>query len=359
MMKSACSSPARAGYAGVALVTFVLAMPARAADDRQVKVQPDALHFGTVRQGAIAEGSVRVLMKGDSADGIDARAEAPAFLKVLDVKTGTHTYSNLGSRVYCDVMVAVDTEKVGNFAGLLRLHVGGESVSPRVTVTVAPRAAESIRILVANTPFEKFSTSDSHIFDTWKEIVETGNLDPDYLDLGQGPVLRNLDLSQYDVIFLSGGGIVGIHEEDYARLKDFIVQGGHVVIAASHFMGGSVPKANRILAECGLQMRDSELQDEVVIGKAKDLPRSEFTEGVTSLRVHRLTPVKVEEGATATYLIKGAPDGEGFAALGRFGKGSVVALGVPLWWSWIAGERATNADNARFLQNVLSRTKAR
>lgn len=44
---------------------------------------------------------------------------------------------------------------------------------------------------------------------------------------------------------------------------------------------------------------------------------------------------------------------DGFVAVSRQGKGEIVAVGVVGLVDWI-GERGQNADNARFLKNLLN-----
>ena len=59
-----------------------------------------------------------------------------------------------------------------------------------------------------------------------------------------------------------------------------------------------------------------------------------------------------------TVLVRDA-QGDGYAAVARAGTGEVIALGVPLWWKWISPEDAATTDNARLLQNLLTRHAAK
>jgi len=44
----------------------------------------------------------------------------------------------------------------------------------------------------------------------------------------------------------------------------------------------------------------------------------------------------------------------GFAASAKAGKGEIIAIGVPLWWTWIGKEQKEGCDNAKLLQNLLT-----
>ena len=68
-------------------------------------------------------------MPGDSAAGLAVRAEPPPFITVRDINVGTHTYGNLGTKIYCDVVMSVDARQTGNSAGLLRVWLGEEQIS--------------------------------------------------------------------------------------------------------------------------------------------------------------------------------------------------------------------------------------
>jgi hypothetical protein len=64
--------------------------------------------------------------------------------------------------------------------------------------------------------------------------------------------------------------------------------------------------------------------------------------------------VAVTDGKVGRVLAKAAgvgQAGDGFVAVGKAGKGMVIAIGESLWWNWIGGSQA--ADNAKLLRWLL------
>src|SRR5262245_28963516 len=69
------------------------------------KAQPNRLDFGTVRENATVEGSIRVFHEGDKTDDVPFDVQPPPFATISNTKLGTQTYGSLGTRVVCDVSV--------------------------------------------------------------------------------------------------------------------------------------------------------------------------------------------------------------------------------------------------------------
>ena len=168
------------------------------------KVQPDALTFGTVRVGATVEGSLRVFEDGNDTTGVAVKIKAPSFVRVKDQVLGTQTYGNLGTKIVCDISVSIDTSKSEDYVDNLDIQVGNQNVTVPVSVLVQPREAGLTRLLVVETPFQKFSTGDSSDFSAWLDLVKDAKLDVDYwlVDPKQS-VLRDKDLSNFDVALVA------------------------------------------------------------------------------------------------------------------------------------------------------------
>jgi hypothetical protein len=312
--------------------------------------QPDHIPLGTLRVGATAEASIRVFAEGDKATAL-----GPPFVVVKDV-----TKDNMNGKACCDVTFVIDTARAGDFAGDIVVGVGKNTLLVPVRATVRADEPGLTRVLVAGIPFSKFSTSDGAMFGAWTKIVDAGKLNPSYLLVDRGrPVLRDRDLSRFDVVLLGDEGMVFVTDADVKRLHTFVEAGGRVVLTADHFMRGTVDGANQVMAPYGLRMDDMEPAG--VPGKTWEvtgdgLRADALTDGVRSVSFFRPSPITAQGGATNLAAAEPYP-GQGFAAVARAGKGDVAVVGQSLWWSWITAERSKGADNARLLQNLLTRPR--
>src|SRR5207249_4511697 len=107
------------------------------------------------------------------------------------------------------------------------------------------RRAGLRRLLIAETPFEQTSTKDGTMFQAWTDLVKDSPLDVTYLLVNRGqPVLRDLDLGQFDCVFLPAGALVFATPADVKRVRAYAERGGRVVVAANAFSVGSVKQAN-------------------------------------------------------------------------------------------------------------------
>jgi hypothetical protein len=339
----------------------VLAFPLLPGRTAAGEFQPDYLKFGSVRVGATVEGSVRIFRAGANSSGLAVKLEPPAFVRVEDVKVGTQNYGGK-IRGFCDLWLSLDTEHPGTFSGDLRVEIGREQFAVPVSVTVRPQMPMLTRLLVVETPFSRFSTSDATMFAAWLDLVSEGHLDVHYLDARQGmPVLGKIDLSKIDIVLLGMEGLVGLHDSEIKLLKQFMERGGRTILAANAFFAGTVAKANELLVPYGLWMENTESRDihEFDLGAAeiKDDP---LTEGVKTLYFHRPSPVAVTDSQKGKVLVAapGYP-GEGFVAVARAGQGEVVALGESLWWSWVANDKAKGSQNVALLANLLNKSGKR
>ena len=316
------------------------------------EVQPDSLKFGMVRVGATVEGSVRVFREGADASGLAVKVVPPAFLKVGSIEIGSQTHGP-ETRGFCDIAVSVDTGREGDHSGVLRVEIGGQRVEVPVGATVRPRKPDLSRVLVAETPFTKFSTDDATLFAAWLKLVEGADLDVHYLEVRRGsPVLRDIDLANFDVVLLGEGGLVLLVDSEVERLKAFAGRGGRIVVAANAFFVGSVAKANELLTPHGLRMIDTETHGDNEFDLGADaILAHPLTEGVRVLYFHRPSPTTVTDRSRGKLLVSAPPyPGDGFVAVARAGDGEVVALGESLWWNWVG-----KADNALLLRNLLKK----
>ncbi len=332
------------------LVTGWVIPPLCSAQD----LQPNRLDLGVVHVGAIAEGSARVYWGNAQVRDVKAVVTPPAFLTIR-TKTGVHpAYKAEGPSDFTDVVVSIDTTEPGEFEGHVRIVYGPQTMDVPVKARVLPREPAQSRVLIAETPFEKFSASDASIFDTWRTVAESSGADISYLDVAPGgAVLRDLELSRFQVILLGETGLIHITESDVQRLDAFIRGGGRVVAAANYFFRGSVDGLNKVVGSYGLRMLDSEEGGlrEVLIEQPA-ITAHDLTFGVSRLKFFRASPVVVTDAQSGVLLVRPDPAAEsGFIALARCEAGEVVALGESLWWSWVKGD---DVDNARFLQNLFT-----
>src|SRR5262249_11158432 len=154
--------------------------------------------------------------------GLSVKVDPPPFVRILDTALGTQTYGQAGTKIYCDVSFAVDTRRTGEFADNILVSVAGQQTKVPVKAKVSAKEPGLTRILLVETPIERFSTNDANHFTAWLDLVKTAKLDVHYLVVkSPGNVLRELDLTNFDVVLLAAGGLVQLNEHDRNRLKKF------------------------------------------------------------------------------------------------------------------------------------------
>ncbi len=317
--------------------------------------QPDALRFGTVRVGAIVEGSVQVWIDPADARGRPVNVGPPPFLRVSDVKVGTQ---KLGAdeRGYCVLRVSLNTASAGEFAGELHVEVGGRRVAVPVAASVRPPMPGLTRLLVFSTPFTSTSTSDATAFDRWLKLVDDAGLDVQYLDVQpRQAVLGRVDVEKLDVVLLGMSGLLALADPDVKLLQAFVDRGGRVIVFANAAYLGTVDSANRLLVPVGLRMLNvnPRLTGPVQVGP-RQIVRDPLTARVQSLFFQRFSPVEVIDRRKAKILasVPGHPD-QGLAAIARAGRGDVAIVGDALWWNWVAADREKKSNNATLLEHLV------
>ncbi len=343
--------------AAMAAAAMILSIPAsRAAGGDS---QPDVLRFGPVRVGATVEGSVRIFRDEAEASPPTPKLEPPEFVRVRQVEVGTQNYGG-NVKGFCDILVSLDTRRPGTVSGPIRVVVGRRRYAVPVSATIRPRIPRLTRTLVLSSPFTRFSTRDSGQWLPWLELVDAAHLDPHYVEVKpDAPVLRGIDLNRFDAVLLGMDGLTGLTDADVAALRRFTERGGRTIVAASRPFFGTVPKANRLLAPYGLEMRETESRDRPEYRlEGEAIARDPRTEGVGSLSFFRPAPIAVKDRARGRILVAapGYP-GEGFVAAARAGKGEVIAIGEALWWSWLAHDREKRSNNAALLGALLGRPR--
>jgi len=146
-------------------------------------LQPDMLSLGTIRVGSKVEASVRIFGAGDDTAGVVVKTQPPRFVRVTETRLGTQNFGKLGTFVVCDIVISLDTANAGEFSGKIKVQVGEIEAEIPIAASVLEQEAKLSRVLIVETPFNRFSTSDASIFDAWLELVKTAKLDVSYLEV--------------------------------------------------------------------------------------------------------------------------------------------------------------------------------
>jgi hypothetical protein len=290
-------------------------------------------------------------VEAKDAQSLKAKVTGPAFVRVDGVLEGTQEYGRGNIRGYCDIAVTIDTAKPGDFSAPMVMTLGDRRVEVPVSAVIRPREKHQPRVLVADTPFQKFSTSDATLFDAWLTLVKKGGFDVDYVEVRSGNrVLEGVDLTNFDSVLLGELGIIRLNATDLTALRKYAEGGGRIILTANHFFRGTVEKANQLLLPYGLEMRDTESPgiNAIELG-APQITVCPLTDGVKSLSFQRPSPATVIDKDRTMVLVSSPTNAdEPLVAIALAGKGQIVSLGVSLWWSWVG-----KADNAILLENML------
>ena len=367
------STTPRLRPAGVGLLaglsTGLLLLPpavARAAPDGTA--QPNRMPFGTVHVHSIVQANARFTFNGPAGR---LQVDTPDFVTVREIRPLKPSETTNGTLGY-DVFFELDTERAGERSGTLEVRLGDQAAKMPITASVLPNQPGLSRVLVTSSPFDRFASADAAVYQPLLELAKSGKLDLNYFDpaAGQSVLPEAEKLSSYfDVILLVETGLGGARDEDVARLRRFVDDGGRLVVAGNHFFQGTAAKANEVLKPYGMQIYDTEprvsaalpgrtgLEQRSVLVELIEQPDEPLTGGVRKVRFFRPSPVLVTDKEKAKVLVE-TPYylDDGFVGVWR-GKGEVVALGVSLWWNWIGGEEGKGMDNARLMDNLLTREK--
>jgi hypothetical protein len=341
-----------------ALLTIALSAFPAAGQPKAGDVQPDRIPFGVAHVGAIVEGSCMVFEPGRDSK-IPFSVTAPKFVTVRRTETHHQQYGPGRDFVCGTVEFGIDTSAAGALSGEIAVTLGNSAARVPVSATVRPATRGLTRVLIVETPFCQYSTSQGEKYKVWTDLVKEASLDVSYLLVARGqPVLGDLDLSKFDCVLLADGGLVQLQAADIRRVRAFAEAGGRVVVAANRFMRGTVEGANTVLDGYGLKIIDEEAHgafNDATLEKGNFDPILEKA-GVKSARFFRASPVRVTDDKSGRILVNAAgvgTPGEGFVASAKAGKGEVMALGESMWWHWITPEQARGTDNAKLLRRLL------
>src|SRR5262249_53322426 len=301
----------------------------------------DKLAFGTVYQGATVEASFMLWEPGTDPN-IKLDVAAPKFVKVLKKETEAVSFGPPYNFVAGSVYVSIDTSAAGDLRGEVGVTLGASTAKLPVSVSVKPRRAGLVRLLVPFSPWHRGSTRDGGLFKAWTDLVQGVPVDASYLLVDAGkPILRDLDLSRFDCVLLSGLALMCQTPRDVKRLRAFVEAGGRAVVAANRYCSGSVEKANELLTPYGLQMADEPTRDKEKEEVSLEWPDVDFAlvkNGVKAARFHLPSPVAVTDPNAGRVLVKAfgvGQQGDGFVASAKAGKGEVVAIGESLPFAWM------------------------
>jgi hypothetical protein len=312
---------------------------------------PDRLDFGVVHVGASVQGTVKVFAGPDEARLPRAVVAPPDFVRVEAVVVGERGRGAGNVRGYCNVAVTIDRSRAGEFSAPLVVRLGERHVEVRITANVRPRDRDRPRVLAADTPFHVPSTVDARLFDPWRRLVERCDLDVDYLRVRPGKaVFEGVDPAKFDAVLVGQMGVVGLEPGDVAALRKYAEGGGRVILTANSFARGAVDKAHQVLIPYGLKRKDGDAQAIVPIevGPPQITP-GPLTAGVNALSFARPSPTVALDKDRAKVVVASPTDPDDhFVAMAQAGEGSIVTIGVPLWWAWIG-----QSDNAILLENAF------
>jgi len=299
---------------------------------------------GQVYVGSRVEMELSARQYGVRLAGVEARVQPPPFLRVIDVECDASSYFE-GCPVRWSVRCDVVTDEPGEFQGDVEMFVGGERAAIPVSVTVLPHDPEAIRMLVVD--------FDGH--QAWLDVVRRARLNVDYRDAQAGyGGLASMELDGYAVVLFSKAGLIRMDPRDEAKLRRFVEGGGRLIIPAGTTYCETASQANRILKRYGLEVLDEEPKKYAKeLGPACVVPDL-VVQGIRKLRCHRPSPIAIHNDE-ARILVSSPPyPGHAYVAAARAGKGTVVAIGQPLWDDWIGDKDGVRFDNALLLQKLVT-----
>jgi hypothetical protein len=273
--------------------------------------------------------------------------EKPPFIRIAKIipEQRTNWYQ---ARPYVVLHMSIDTSRPGDRSGIVTVTLDHRRASFPVAVAVQEEPKALPKLLLATTPYESYSTEHGSNFYAASRLLSSLPLNTDYRH--ELP----LSLEPYQVMLLSDSALATLNAEGIARVRSWAEQGGRVVLACNAFMSGSVPNANQVLTNCGLQVVDKDYGSFVTV---TNLAADVLTEGVHRLEFHRPSLIQVTDDSKAKALAV-APGGEGaLVAVARLNSGGeITVLTASLWWYWL-GQFETNSDNSVLLANILSGSK--
>ena len=311
------------------------------------KVQP-VVDLGPLAVGAIVEGSFGVYWDDAALAKATAVATPPKGVRVLRLTTQTYV-----ERAMTTVEFAVDTADPGVLDGVFDLRCGTEAASVPMRAEVRAATPGGSRVLVAQTPFETFSSDDPETFAAWRQIVAGARLDVDYRLVQAGRSTFDVGaLSRVDVVLAGENALLDLDDLQVAKLQGFVCGGGRLIVCANAFYVGTVRGANRIAEAFDLEILDRESTGSGRVDAA-GLARHPLTVGIDTIEVSRPSPVKLGDSAFVVGLATCAtPSEQPFVAMATTASGGeIVVIGDSMWWN----TANKSPGFARLLRNLLQR----
>jgi hypothetical protein len=244
---------------------------------------------------------------------------------------------------YFEMDFSVDTSVSGSFAGEVTAVLGQRRASLPMRVKIG-EAMNLPRVLVVS-PFYSNATDSGTNLHAAVELISSLPARVDYL--------RSLPISfgSYDVVFLADWQLAALSDTQQSGLEHFLMGRGRVVLLCYSLFPGTVPAANRLATNYGIQIVEKEIKASVCTNVIPDV----LTTNVSLVRFQFVSPIQC--GPLVKPLIF-APDGTNcIAAVSRpRSGGELVVLAQSLWWHWL-DHFATNSDNRILLGNFLRPTR--
>jgi hypothetical protein len=212
-----------------------------------------------------------------------------------------------------------------------------------IPVSILVRRAEDDlpQVLFTSSPFDRFSTKDASHYEPLLRAVAQSRVAASYTRAFPA------DLSRFDVILIGGDALCVLDDPTRKRLREHVSSGGRLIVTANAFLMESIPAANTLLQDYGLEIVRQDGRNVVC---SIDSPNEIFRE-VKSVSFQRPSPIRVTDKNAASLLISmpGDPD-SGFLAVSRK-QGEVLVLTQSLWWWWIWFGK--DCDNSSLFQNLI------
>ena len=273
--------------------------------------------------------------------------EKPEFIRIGKIIPDQRTNWYQG-RPFVVVHMSIDTSRPGDRSGIVTVTLDRRRASFPVAVAVQEEPKAMPKLLIATTPYESYATDHGSNFYAASRVLSSLPLRADYRH--ELPP----SLEPYQTVLLADSALARLGTEEIEHVRSLAERGGRVILACNAFMSRSVPKANQVLTNYGLDVVDKDYGTFVSV---TNLAVDVLTHGVRRLEFHRPSLIRVTDHSKAKALAL-APDGQGaLVAVTRLGSGGEIAvLTASLWWHWLE-KFETNSDNALLMRNLLSGTK--
>lgn len=297
---------------------------------------PPWFDFGTVYVNSIVDASCLI----QNANMTDIKSH-PDWIVLDHVDPGySHPISRNGSGAF---YFHVDTSVGGSYSGAIVVQTNVGDIDVPVSLVVRTTPAPRLKMLVYETPFTMYSTFEPEDFAPMTRVMDTGLINVSYS-------YDFLPPEDYDLVLLAWDALWS-PQDQIDSLKSYVESGGCLIVCADYFYRTSVDKANEIINDFGLSMRDEEYGYEIF---ATDFAQHPITTDVSLLRMLRPSPV---ESLTPEAIVLARPSGvlenEGVLAISEQANGGkIIVIGNSLWWYSFL-KYGENYDNSKIFLNMF------